>query len=141
LVVDVNGYFPVTSSFAALVPARLLETRSGVGLSTVDGLQLGDGVRAAGSVTEVQVAGRAGVPADALAAVLNVTVTEAQGAGFVTVYPCGAPRPTASSLNYQVGSTVPNGVISKLGVGGKVCLFTQAPAQLVVDVNGYFPAD
>ena len=35
LVVDVNGYFPAGSSYAALVPGRLMETRSG--LSTIDG--------------------------------------------------------------------------------------------------------
>ena len=35
IVVDVNGYFPAGSSYAALVPGRLMETRSG--LSTIDG--------------------------------------------------------------------------------------------------------
>jgi hypothetical protein len=85
------------------------------------------------------VAGRAGVPVGALAAVLNVTVTEAQGAGFVTVFPCGSVRPVASSLNYGVGSTIPNGVIAKLGDGGKVCLFVSNGTHLIADVTGYFP--
>ncbi len=56
---------PAGSSFSALTPARLLETRSGPGIATVDGAQLGAGPVAAGSVTQVQVAGRGGVPADA----------------------------------------------------------------------------
>ena len=70
---------------------------------------------------------------------LNVTVTEATGSGFITVYPCGAAQPTASSLNYTAGQTVPNMVIAKIGTGGQVCLFNTNPTQLIVDVTGYFP--
>lgn len=126
------------AAFQALVPARLLESR--VGSATVDGLVNGIGVRPTGSVTEVQVAGRAGVPVGAAAAVLNVTVADAQVAGFVTVYPCDAPRPLASNLNFVAGSTVPNAVVSKIAVDGKVCLFTSGATHLIADVNGYFPA-
>ena len=82
--------------------------------------------------------GRAGVPAGAVAAVVNVTVVHARGPGFVTVFPCGSDRPTASSLNFVAGSTVPNGVIAKIGVGGKVCLFASNGTHLIVDVNGTF---
>ena len=57
------------------------------------------------------------------AVVLNVTVTDAQGPGFVTVYPCGAVRPLASSLNFVAGQTVPNAVIAqgRVRVGRCVC--------------------
>jgi hypothetical protein len=50
------------------------------------------------------------------AVVLNVTVTEAERPGFVTVYPCGTPVPTASNINYLAGSTVANLVVSKIGI-------------------------
>ncbi len=138
LLTDVNGYFRDVSSYTPINPARILETRSG--LATVDGQSNDIGFRPPGSDTELVVAGRAGVLTDASAVVLNVTVTEAIGSGFVTVYPCGAARPDASSLNYVFGSTVPNAVIAKVGVGGKVCLFTSNGTHLVADVNGYFPA-
>jgi hypothetical protein len=59
----------------------------------------------------LQVTGRGGVPADAAAVVLNVTVNEPEQAGFVTAYPCGTPRPNASNLNYVPGQTIPNNVI------------------------------
>ena len=50
---------------------------------------------AGGHVIEVPVAGHFGVPASGAGAVaLNVTVTETDGAGYVTVYPCG-DRPVA----------------------------------------------
>ncbi len=68
-----------------------------------------------------------------------MTATSAQAAGFVTVYPCGEARPTASNVNYKTGGTIANAVISKVGAGGKVCLYTERATHLVVDVNGWFP--
>ena len=87
---------------------------------------------------EAAVTGRGGVPATASAVALNVTVTDGSGPGFVTVYPCGGTPPTASNVNFLAGQTVPNAVISMIGTNGKVCLFTQNTADLVVDVNAAF---
>jgi hypothetical protein len=128
---------PPGSGYSSLVPMRFLDSRPG-GL-TVDGAMGGIGVRLAGSVTELQVAGRAGIPADASAVVLNITVTEAQEPGFVTAYPCGSERPTGSNLNYVAGSTIPNAVVARVGAGGKVCLYTYGATHLIADINGYFP--
>jgi hypothetical protein len=130
---------PDASSFEALVPARLLETRVGPKLKTVDGVSQGVGRAAAGSVTEVLVAGRGGVPVDAAAVALNVTVVSADERGYATVFPCGEAPPTASNINYAPGGAFPNAVISKVGAGGKVCVFLLQAADLVVDVNGAFP--
>jgi hypothetical protein len=134
VLVDVSGWFPTNTDFRTLSPERLLDTRSGLG-HTPAGLVPG------GQVVELQVteAGSSNIPADAGAVVLNVTATQAQQGGFVTVFPCGEPRPTASSLNYAPGDTIANAVISKVGAGGKVCLYTQSATHLVVDVNGWFP--
>ena len=60
--------------------------------------------------------------------------------GFVTVFPCREPQPLASSVNYVAGATVATAVISKLGAGGRVCLFAFATTHLVVDVSGFVPA-
>ena len=136
LIADVAGYFAPGAGFNALLPARLLDTR-GDG-RTVDGAAQAAGLQPLGAVIEVQVTGRAGVPVGAPAATLNVTVTEAQAPGFVTVFPCGSTRPNASSLNFVAGSTVPNGVIAKIGDGGKVCLFVSNATHLIADVSGYF---
>lgn len=57
----------------------------------------------------------------------------------VTVWPCGTARPTASNLDLVSGGISPNLVIAKLGVGGKDCIYTQAAAHLVADVNGSWP--
>ena len=65
------------------------------------------GARTAGSTLTVNIAGRGGVPADATAVSLNVTATNPQGPGFITVYPCGN-RPNTSNLNYTAGQTIAN---------------------------------
>lgn len=137
-VVDVNGFAPSTTSYHPLNPTRVIDTRPGQ--PTGDGLQQGIGAAAADSVTSVQIANRAGVPGDASAVALNVTVTEATAPGYLTVFPCGTQRPTASNVNYVTGSTVANLVVSRIGSGGNVCIYTQSTTHLVADVNGYVPA-
>ncbi|TDT15128.1 ELWxxDGT repeat protein [Ilumatobacter fluminis] len=136
LIVDVNGAFE--SGFASLSPARLLESRSGVGNVTVDGRFEGIGRVGAGSVTELVVAGRGGVPVGASAVSLNVTAVRPSAAGHLTVFPCGGAVPTASNVNYSAGVVVPNAVLSRVGAGGKVCVFSLAETDLIVDVNGAF---
>jgi hypothetical protein len=75
------------------------------------------------------------------AAVLSVTVTEAEGAGFVTAFPSGALRPDASNVNFVAGQTVPNQVVVPVGVDGRVQLYALATTHLLVDVMGYFTDD
>ena len=94
----------------------------------------------AGSVTELVVTGANGVPGDASAVVLNVTAADAGSSGYVTVWPCGEPRPNASNVNYRPGGAVANAVIVRVGVGGKVCMFTETATQLIVDINGWYAA-
>ena len=80
------------------------------------------------------------VPADAAAVVLNITGTEATEAGYVTVWPCGADMPTASNLNLDQGGTAANLVLSKVGSGGEVCIFTERGTHLIADLSGWFAA-
>ena len=105
------------SSFTGLTPALLFETRTGQ--STFDGQQNAVGRRSAGQISEVQVAGRAGFPDNALAVVLNVTSIRADQGGFATVFPCGVTRPDASTLNYAPGQVIANGTTVKLGKVGR----------------------
>ncbi len=53
------------------------------------------------------------------------------------MFPCGEERPNASSVNYGPGDVVPNAVLAKVGAGGKVCVFSLADTDLIVDTNGY----
>jgi hypothetical protein len=139
LIADVTALYPASTSLTTLSnPARLLDTRpSG---TTFDGQFAKGGANPAGASLQLEVAGRGGIPGDASAVVLNVTATEPSGAGYVTVYPCGQPRPNASNLNYTSAQTVPNLVVAKIGDGGKVCLYSMTAAHLIADVAGYYPA-
>lgn len=146
LVFDVTGYVPLGGSGVGLRPSRLLETR--VGLPTIDGVpatvngvELPPGRVAAGSTIEVQVAGRGGVPVDALAAWVNVAAVAPDQQGFLTLYPCGSARPTASTLNYPAGGTVANGALVRLGPDGRVCIFTLRTGDFILDVGGFLPSE
>ncbi|MBK5331594.1 MAG: metallophosphoesterase [Ilumatobacteraceae bacterium] len=121
-----------------LLPARLMETRVGPDFHTIDGQYQGTGAAPAGTITELRVAGRGGVAPDASAAVLNLTVTQPQGSGFLTVFPCGQPQPLASNLNYLAGQTIANTVIAAIGTNGNVCIFTSQTTDTIVDVDAAF---
>jgi hypothetical protein len=135
LIVDVSGYVPATGTPATVVPARLLDTRPGE--PTVDQQFQGIGRLAGGSTTAITVVGRGGVSASASSVMLNVTAVAPSGPGFVTVFPCGSPLPTASNVNYSAGQVVPNAVLAKVGAGGAVCVFTPTDTDLIIDVNGF----
>jgi uncharacterized protein (DUF1501 family) len=135
-VVDVMGYVRTASStrLTPLVPDRLLDTRKGTG-APARRLR-------AGGVIDLVVAGRGGVPASgADSVVLNVAAVNPSGAGYVTVWPSGRPRPVVSNLNYDAGRTVPNLVVCKLGAGGAVSLYASGgDLDVIADVVGCFTA-
>src|SRR5439155_19271544 len=96
----------------------------------------GDG-RLAGIPRQFSVTGLGGVPASAKGVVLSATVTEGTGAGYVTVWPSDATRPTASSLNFIPGQTVANLVLVKVPASSFVNLYNAAgQVHLILDVVG-----
>lgn len=135
--VDVVGYLPAGTAYHPVSPVRLLETRSGPGLTTIDGAFEGVGAASAGSTIELDVAGRAGVPAGSTAVVVNVTAVKATVTGFVTVHPCLATLPNASSLNYVAGVNGGNEIVAQLDGAGRICLYTERATHLTVDIAGY----
>jgi hypothetical protein len=137
VVVDVLGWFPTAEVAAGVQPSRLMDTRADH--PTADALQAGEGPLGPGATRDVLVLGRGGVPSSGVGAVvLNVTATEPTASGVITAWPSGSGRPTASNLNFAVGQTVPNLVIAKVGVGGKVSLWNMhGSTHLVVDVMGW----
>lgn len=137
IVVDVGGWFtdasaPATGgTFVAAHPARLLDTRDGTG-----GV---NGIRPAGTVVEVQVAGRAGVPATGVSAVaLNVTATQPAGVGYLTLFSAGNTLPLASDLNVAAGETRSNLAIVPVSAGGRLTLYVSTQTHVVLDVEGWF---
>jgi hypothetical protein len=135
LVADLQGYTPKSSPYVAAVPERVLETRE-----TEGQVNYSAGKPRAGQTTEVKVTGfgKTNIPFDAGTVLLNVSVTEAADNGFITVFPCGSPRPLAANLNLT-GETKTNLVVAKVGDGGRVCIYTSQPTHLIADIAGYFP--
>lgn len=137
VVVDVSGYFEADKGdgsglYRTLTPARLLDTRNGVGGISRIG---------PGQVANLQVAGRGNVPASGVSAVaLNLTGIMPAEQTFVQVFPAGAQPITATStINLVPGDVVPNKVIVRVGAGGQVSLFNAAgTVDLVADVTGWF---
>ncbi|MEZ5207553.1 MAG: fibronectin type III domain-containing protein [Acidimicrobiales bacterium] len=102
---------------------------------------------AAGTTRSVQVAGVAGsgVPADAVAVVVNLTVTGATADSFLSVWPSGTsmPSPLVSSINWVAGDTIANNATVKVGTGGAINVYNASGAvHVIVDVVGWYgPAD
>jgi hypothetical protein len=138
LIADIAGYYTnevAGSTFQALAPTRVLDTRSGTGAPAA---RVGPG----GTVS-VQITGRPGVPATGVtAAVLNVTAVWPSSSSFVTAYPFGQPRPLASNLNTSPNAIVPNLVVVQVGAGGKVSLYNESGStDLIADIAGYYTTD
>ncbi|MCU1367806.1 MAG: acid phosphatase [Ilumatobacteraceae bacterium] len=140
LIVDVAGYYvPAIGAVGPgrlnpLAPTRIFDTRSGSAVN-FSGAKPG-----AASTTRVAVTGKGGVPTTGVeAAVLNLTATDASGAGFVQIAPAGQLSPGASSnLNLErIGETIANQVVVPVGAGGSVDIYSQSGTNLVVDVAGY----
>ena len=126
------------SGLQPLTPARLLDTRPGT--QTIDNRYVGTGPVGAGSSLDVPVTGRGGVPATGVAAVvLNVTAAGPTATTYVTVWPTGAGRPNASTLNATAGVTVANSIIVGVGDNGQVSVYNDAgDTFLILDVAGWF---
>jgi len=107
---------------------RLVDTRNGLGAP---------GRVGAGRQIIVSVATGVAVPADATAAVLNVTAVNPSGPGFVTVHPCEETVPDTSTLNFVAGQTVANTTIAALSRAGQVCVWTFAETDILVDITGW----
>jgi hypothetical protein len=135
LIVDIQGYFSPHAdvNFTAVTPVRVLDTRDGTGVVGSRPGPLGRG-----AVIELAIAGQNGVPEDAKAVLLNVTITEATGNGFVTAWPCGKPRPVASFLNFTRGVDRASLTSVRIGDDGNVCLFVQMGTQVIADLSGYY---
>ena len=114
------------TQFTAVTPGRLVDTRR----------KLGTGRLTAGRGVVIDVAGRLGIAATATAVSANFTVVGPDAAGFLTVYPCGSGVPEVSTLNFTIGSSIPNQAVVPLDSRGDLCVISSAGTDLIIDVNG-----
>ncbi|WP_406366765.1 hypothetical protein [Streptomyces sp. NBC_01546] len=144
VIVDVVGYYSLASngSYMPLEPGRMLDTR--------DPESPIYGALPARQYYALEISGdEPGIAGY----VLNTTVTNTQGAGFLSVAPdvnriddynngtaVPVARPGASTLNWTAGKTVPNLVQASAGSVGVVDFWNQGwePTDLIVDIFGYY---
>ena len=141
---DGQGQTAVTTALAvtgarytAYGPARLLDTRKGIGAPAAK-------VSPHGTVA-VRATGTPAIPASATAVAVNLTVTDASDSGWIAATNITASAPTTSNLNYTAGQTVANMAIVPVDPSnGEVYLYngsSTASVDLVVDIDGYFTPD
>ena len=120
LVVDVTGEYRTDQGdgFHPTDPQRLLDTRS-----------------TGGAAARVPI----GIPLDVKmrAVAVNVTVTEPDAAGFVSVFACSAETTNTSAVNFRAGETIANMVQVPLD-GSGLCVRSDQRTQIIVDLDGWY---
>lgn len=117
------------SSFVAMSPQRILDTRFANPFGTMQG----------GGHQTLQVGGRGGVPGSATAVVLNLTVTNPTQSSYLTAWPTGERQPDTSIINWVAGRTIANLVTIRLGSSNAIDLYNYAGAvDVIADVAGYY---
>ncbi len=147
VLVDVEGYVappsnttPTEGLFNPITPYRIADTRSGAS----DPATYANETFSAGQSRSFQISGTGTgsdiVPSsDVSAVVLNVTATNTSSNGFISVS-ATAPTstPTFSDINYSTSMSVPNRVIVPLSPTGSISIYSSQPADIIVDVSGWF---
>lgn len=132
LIADVVAYMLAGSTYNPIHPARIMDTRSGVGGKL--------GPLAGKMQFNLQVPGIS--EGEASSVVMNVTSTESTESAFVTVWPSDETQPNASNLNTEPGQDTPNLVIAKLSQNDMVSFYTNTGStHLVADLIGWFSAE
>jgi hypothetical protein len=120
--------------FVPVPPCRVADTRNAAG-------PFGGPAMNANSARSFAIPQSAcGIPSTAQAYSLNVTVVPAGPLSYLTLWPAGQPQPFVSTLNSLAGAVVANAAIVPAGAGGAVSVYVTNPADVVLDIDGYFEA-
>jgi hypothetical protein len=127
LVMDLVGWWSEgPNRFSSIAPQRVYDSRR-FGLLPLQPLQVREVVIPASVIA-----------ADARAAVVNLTTSRSSRGGYLVAFPCGQPAPLASNLNFIAGEDRAVGAIVGLGLGRTLCLMSDVPTDVIVDVTGYY---
>ena len=132
--VTASATVPLAGTYHPLTPARMIDSRIGLGFTGPLG------PRASVSVPLATL--NAGpVPANATSVVLNVTATGSTSAGYLSVGPVASIA--TSNVSYAAGQTVATLVTAQTGPSTSVTVTNggYGPVQVVADVEGYFTGD
>jgi len=138
MIFDLNGHFGPGGASGALQlhpvsPCRVVDTR-GYGFSGAFGPpSLTGGASRSFPIP----ASSCGIPSNAKAYALNVTVVPTGFLGYLTTWPTGQPQPYVSTLNSYTGTVVANAAIVPAGTDGAISVFVTDKTDLIIDINGY----
>lgn len=127
---------PAALDYLPLTPCRVLDTRDAAGT-------FGGPALAALQRREIGAAERCGIPRNARALAVNVTVTGAQKPGYLQLFPAHLRNPPPTSfVHFSPGQTRANNGILMLSSDGNGRFMalnaTQGSLHLIVDVTGYY---
>jgi hypothetical protein len=125
LIVDRFASFGAEAPIELVPPVRVRDTRTS-GSIPEPGRVVRFSVRESGLDTGAPITG----------VFLNLTIVEARGAGFGTVYPCAGGRPDTSNVNVAAGQTIANFVVVQPDVDGDICVYSSVAANILIDVMG-----
>ena len=115
----------VSYEYQPLPPLRVSDTRA-----------IGQRIAAGGTLT-VDIS--AFTPATSVAAAINVTAASPAAAGYLTVWPCDAERPVASSVNFLAGQNRGAQATTLLRQPDRaLCVFSNTSTDIIVDLQGVF---
>jgi hypothetical protein len=121
-------------AFTGIPPCRLADTRGNEFTGAY-----GPPVLMPGSPRSFTLTGQCGIPGNAEAVSLNVTVTNTQGPGHIVIYPQGGAFPPVATLIYVAGQTIANAAVISLGTSGGITFVAAVSGtDLIVDTNGYY---
>lgn len=126
-------------SFHTVAPCRIVDTRGPVS-------DTGGPALAANSKRDIFLTGpnapACGVPSDARAVAVNITIAGASDGGDLRLYPAGTGLPSSSTINFVAGQVRANSAV--VPVNGFVSVQCDMPGgstgtvQFILDVSGYF---
>lgn len=117
------------AGFHPVVPVRILDLRDGTGGFPISPMNGGETLTLAVP----------GLPVDATAIQVNVTVVGGTAPSFLNVYPAGTARPGTSSLNWSSASPVANSATVLLGTGQGITVYNHTGrVNVVIDLLGYY---
>jgi len=127
-----GGFFPRT-------PIRVYDTRNPTGSAQLTGLQRDAQQRAAADRSfGFSSFGSRGVPANASAVAMNLTLAGQNSWGFVTAWPGHLTRPDTSNLNHGAAGSIANSALVHLGPSQEMKLYSYAAAHHLGDLTGWF---
>ncbi len=138
VIIDIDGYFvPIASAasplaFYTLIPCRVADTRQG-------GAPFGGPSLIAGETRSFPLpSSSCSIPSSAQAYSLNITAVPQNTLGYLTTWPTGQPQPLVSTLNAPTGAITANAAIVPAGTNGSISAYVTDPADLIIDIDGYF---